>query len=188
MEQVQGKPPGTVPILEICRPTKDQPGRYIFQSTAILEYLEDIYGAEDPDMRGSTPEARARVRECMDVVNEVTTWFVLYAQNGSILYGMMREQRREAALEGLERMHKALGLLESLADSEGPFLVGELPMIVDCILMATVQFAKAVYGVDLTAKHSRVKRVVEAFEGRGTAVFPELPEEMRKMDIRMSVV
>lgn len=187
MEQVEGKPPGTLPILEISRPNADQPGKYIFQSTAILEYLEDVYGAKGPNMRGSAPEARARGRECMDVVNEAVTWFTLYVQNGSTLYGMMREQSREAAVEGLERMHKALSLLEKLADSEGPFLVGKSPTLVDCVLMATVQFAWGVYRVDLAAKHQRVRVAIDAFAMRGSAVFPELPEEMKKMNINMTV-
>lgn len=41
-----GKPPGTLPILEIAPPTapQHQDGRYIFQSTAILEYLEMFTG------------------------------------------------------------------------------------------------------------------------------------------------
>ncbi|KAF2173566.1 hypothetical protein M409DRAFT_15846 [Zasmidium cellare ATCC 36951] len=188
LEEVEGKPSGTVPILEISCPTAEQPGKYIFQSTAILEYLEDVYGPEGPDMRGSTPEARARMRECMDIVNEVTTWLVLYVQHGSSLYGMMREQSRETAVDGLERMRKALRVLEGLADEEGPFLVGESPTLVDCILMATAQFAWGVYGVDLTARHERVKMVVDAFGRRGTAVFPGLPEEMKQMNISMSVV
>ncbi|KAK4497914.1 hypothetical protein PRZ48_010569 [Zasmidium cellare] len=187
MENPKGKPPGTVPILEIARPTADKPGRYIFQSSAILEYFEDVYGSQGPDMRGSTPGARARVRECMDVVNEVTAWLILYVQNGSVFYGIMKAQSREAALEGLKRMQKALGILEGLADENGPFLVGKSPTLVDCVLVATVQFAWSVYGIHMTETHQRLKIVVDAFEERGTAVFPELPREMKELDMSMSV-
>lgn len=172
----EGKPQGTVPILEIEPPASGRPGRYIFQSTAILEYLEDAYGAEGPDMRGPTPEARARVRECTDMLNEATTWLVLYVKHGSSLYAARQNQDVGAARAGLEQMHKALSLLEKLADADGPFLVGQSPMTVDCILAATVQFAQTVYGIDMLGKHPRLEKTVRAMEGRGTAVMPELPD------------
>lgn len=124
----------------------------------------------------------------MDAASEATNWLVLYVQNASSLYGTMRQQSKGAAVEGLERMHKALDLLERLADEEVPFLVGEKPTLADCVLMAAVQFARRLYGVDLTVKHERVRRVVEEFEGRGTAVYPELPEGLKGMDMKMYVV
>ena len=187
MEEVEGKPPGTLPILELQRPSKNEPGRYIFQSSAILEYLEDKYGSEGPDMRGATPEARARVRECLDVANEICTWVVLYVQNGSTLYEAMRPQSKEAAREGLERMHKALSLLERFADPESVFLVGDSPTIVDCVLMATVRFTANVYKIDIVEGHARLRRVVDAFEKRGTAEMPQIPEAMQEMGITMHV-
>lgn len=187
MEDPEGKPPGTLPILELQRPTAESPGRYVFQSTAILEYLEDVYGSEGPDMRGQTAEARARMRECMDVANEAVTWFVLYVQNGSSLYAQLRPQQKVTAEEGSERMHKALSLLEKLADPKGPFLVGETPTLVDCVLMAAYQFGDAVYHVDIVTKHPRLRLAVEEFARRGTAIFPELPDIFKQMKITMSV-
>lgn len=187
MEEAEGKPAGTLPILELSRPTASQPGRYIYQSSAILEYLEDVYGAQGQDMRGGTAEARARTRECMDAVNEATTWMLLYIQNGSTLYAAMREQALDSAREGHERMHKALALLEKLSDPEGPYLLGQTPTIVDCVLMASAQFAEHVYHFSLTDHHPRLKMVVEAFGKRGTAVFPPLPSPLAQMDIKMHV-
>lgn len=188
MEEVEGKPPGTLPILEVRRPSNSTSGKYIFQSSAILEYLEDKYGSEGPDMRGATPEARARVRECLDVANEICIWVVLYVQNGSTLYKAMRSQSKEAAKEGLERMHKALTLLEKLADPKSVYLVGDSPTIVDCVLMATVRFMSNVYKVDLVEGHASLRRIVEAFDRRGTAEMPQIPEAMREMEITMHVM
>lgn len=138
-------------------------------------------------MRGATPEARARVRECLDVANEICNWIVLYVQNGSTLYKAMRPQSKEAARKGLERMHKALSLLERFADPESVFLVGDSPTIVDCVLMATVRFTANVHNVDIAEGHSRLKRVAEAFDMRGTAEMPQIPEAMREMGITMHV-
>lgn len=68
--------------------------------------------------------------------------------------------------------HKALCLLEELAESEGPFLVGQSPMIVDCVLMASTQIAASMHGVDLVEEHVRLKGVFEAFKASDTAVLP----------------
>lgn len=181
-EDLSGKPTGTLPILEIGSRS------YIYQSAAILEYLEDVYSNQEPDMRGITPKVRARVRDCMAIVNDATTWLELYIQNGSSLYAAMREQSVEAAKEGLMRMHKSLSLLEKLADAEGPFLVGDSPTTVGCVLAATVRFAKGVYGVDLLEEHSRLGKVMEAFERRGsTAGQLEVPDMIKEADVVMHV-
>lgn len=63
------------------------------------------------------------------------------------------------------------GLLERLADSQGPWLAswGDHPLMVDCMLLSTVHFALNVYGVDLCRSHPRLAIAVESFETREIA-------------------
>lgn len=83
-----GKPPGSVPILEIKRSTSYDKldGQYIYQSSAILEYLEDVYSGVKPNMRGETADERAKVRDCMSILNEAVTHMESYWHSASPLF------------------------------------------------------------------------------------------------------
>lgn len=80
-------------------------------------------------------------------------------------------------------------LLESMASESGPWLVesAESPLVVDCVLMATLQFASHVYGVDLHEGRPRLGRVYEAFGKRGSAKLEEAPEMIRELGCQMRV-
>lgn len=194
MEAAPGKPPGTMPILEI-RPSTETDrvdGKYIFQSTAILEYLEDVYGPGSglPDMRGSTPEDRGKMRECMDVLEEGVSFFSFYVHNSSDLMRGRQDQSAQAAKAGMARMHKMFDLLESMASADGPWLAssGAQPLIVDCVFMATVQFALHVYGVDLCEGRPRLGQVYSRFAGRQSAQMVEVPAQIRDLAQRLTVL
>jgi glutathione S-transferase len=165
-----GKPPGTLPVLEIERESAEDKldGTYIFQSTAILEYLEDVYADHKPNMRGATPKDRARVRECMDIMNEAVTCLGMYTHNASALFAGHGIQDEATAMWAGRRYHKLLDILENLADPKGPFLanVNDQPTIVDCVLLATAQFGRVSYRLDLLSGHERLKICVDAFERR----------------------
>ncbi|KAK3710989.1 hypothetical protein LTR37_010010 [Vermiconidia calcicola] len=126
MAQPPWKPAGSMPILEVRQPTAEgqNDGIFIFQSIPILEYLEDVYAPHSgtPDMRGTTPEERAKVRDCLSVISEATDTFGLYVHNASKIFDGMEEQDRGAASVALKRTHHLLSLLERVADPNGPWL------------------------------------------------------------------
>lgn len=77
----------------------------------------------------------------------------------------------QTAKEDLLGMHKALSLLERLAEMVLSWSVtGGRPMILDCVLAAMVRFAKGVYGIYSLEEHPRPRKVMEALERRGSTV------------------
>ena len=188
-----GKPPGSLPILEICPPSTDEAldGKYIFQSAAILEYLEDVYGPKfgTPNMRGFSPEDRAKVRDCMNILCEATDFFGFYCHNASKLFATVEEQSPDAAKMAIARVHHMLSLVEKLADPGGPWLAGSsgTPTIADCVAMSTMQFAEAVYGYNLTEGHPRLKQVYDAFAVRESSKMEEVPEFAKQLAPVLSV-
>lgn len=198
-EPAPGKPVGSMPILEIQPPTLNKDGtakddgHYIFQSRAILEFLEDTYGPDSRpemrDMRGSTPEDRAKVREMMDVLEEGVSFFGFYVHNASKLFEGMEEQSAEAARKGKERMERMFDLLESMAERDGPWLASKEtgPTILDCVALATVQFAREVYQVDLVSGRERLRKMCEAFELREGSRMEGFPAMIRDLGPRLSI-
>lgn len=183
LEPIPGTSARTVPLLDIGS------GRFITQSIAILEYIEDNY-PQSPYMRGKTPETAARVRELMDIAVEACTVFSMYVHQSSKLFEGLEPQSWEAARLLLGRLDVLLNQLEGMADHKGPFLSDESgqPMLVDCVMLSTLQFAQSVYDVDLTKRHPRLKTFLEAFQKRKSSRLQEgFPEEITKVARIMSV-
>lgn len=135
-------PFSTVPIL------RSEDGTLIRSSIAILEYLEERFPS--PNMLGETPQARARTRELVGVIDEATIQFGIWCHKGSPAFAGRERQSRETAILAANAYYGRLRLLEKLAgETVGPFLVGAHLTIADCIAMATLQFAEALYGVPL---------------------------------------
>lgn len=82
-------PAGTVPVLETSS------GVFISQSTAILEYLEEINPR--PNMIGDTLEARAFTRDLMSLINESTQFFGAFVTHANPLFAATVEQKHDAA-------------------------------------------------------------------------------------------
>ena len=182
MSHIPGKPPGTFPMLEYS------PGQYIFQSTAILEYLEDRY-PQAPNMRGRTLEAAARVRQLMDVFNELCAFFGMYIRNASQQFAAVLPQSEETARRALDRCHKMLTLVDKWADPEGPMLAnstGQLT-IVDCVAMATFQFAEYIYGLEILQGHPRLEQFFAAFSRNPSTELDEAPDFVREKSRILSV-
>lgn len=161
-------PAGTVPILE----TED--GTLIRSSIAILEYLEERYPT--PDMLGGTPEARARTREMVSVIDEAANQFVIWGFQGSPIYAGRKKQSREAATLAADNYHARLRLLNTMiAESEGPFVAGPQVTIADCMAAATLQFAESFYGVLVPKAHTALTDWYTCFSSRPSASPPAYP-------------
>ncbi|KAK4959100.1 hypothetical protein LTR10_003899 [Elasticomyces elasticus] len=194
MNSPPGKPNGTLPLLEIAPPSNDEatPGKYVYQSIAILEYIEEMYAGRGPSMLGATPEERAQSRDLLTVLDEAVAFLTCYSHHASGIYApLVVPQSPETARIALDRAHKVLSLLETMSCCDGPYLVtSKQPMIVDCVAMATIQFYANVYGVDLASeKHPRLARMYEAFYGRESAKWDAfvVPQGMVEVAKRMSV-
>ncbi|AUW57774.1 hypothetical protein C1T17_06315 [Sphingobium sp. SCG-1] len=105
-------PLATVPILQ----TDD--GTLIRSSIAILEYLEEHWPA--PSLLCETPQARARTRELVAVIDEATLQFGIWCHKGSPAFVGREPQRIEAATSAANAYHGRLGMLDRLAgETEG---------------------------------------------------------------------
>ncbi|KAK4902925.1 hypothetical protein LTR27_000864 [Elasticomyces elasticus] len=149
---------------------------------AIIEYLEELYTGQGPVMIGSSSWERARTRDCLAVLDEAVAFFACYGHNASAAFAKREPQSKEAARVSLVSGHKLFAQLEALVDAQGPFLMGkgEQPIVLDCMVMATLQFYKEAYDVDLTIGHPRLHTMHQAFASRKSAEWDEeVPETLR---------
>lgn len=178
-ELLRLNPAGTVPILQ----TED--GTLIRSSIAILEYLEERF--PEPDMLGRTPEAAARTRELVSVVDEAASQFVIWCREGSALFAMRKRQSAEAASVASEAYYERLKLLDTLAqESKGQFLAGSRVSIADCIAIATLQFAQNFYGVPLPDDCPALSDWYASITLRPSAAVPEYPAPLQKLAYGLS--
>jgi glutathione S-transferase len=168
-EHLERNPAGTVPVLEISS------GVFIRQSTAILEYLEEIYPS--PNMIGDTPHARAFTRDLMSLINESTQFFGAFVTHVSPLFAAMVEQKPDAANGAWNFFKQRVTALEQVVRSD-EFLTGLHPTIADCSLAALVGFARDFYGVELPSECARINQWYRRFSTRPSARTPEYPREL----------
>lgn len=139
-------PAHSLPVLEV------RPDLRLGQSIAILEYLEERSAA--PDMIGLTAEARAVTREWIAIFDEATSFFGLWARQGSRVNADRHAASREAAAVGAERFAAKLRVAEEKI--VGPFLAGADMTIADCVAFALLEFTDQFYGVPLPADCPRL--------------------------------
>lgn len=163
-------PTGAMPILQ------DNDGTVIGQSLAILDYIEDK--RPEPDMRGSTPAARARTREFVHVFDEALTFFGLWARHGSDLgHGVVRTSQDVAEICA-GRYWGQLRLVERMM-GEDAFIAGDRVTVADCVAMATLQYAADFYAVPVPPDCIRLQSWFNRFSSRPSAARPKYPEDKR---------
>jgi glutathione S-transferase len=131
-EHVQRHPLGKLPVLEL------DDGSFLTESTAIIEYLEELY--PEPPMIGRTPEERARTRELdrlADLGVLIAFARAVHATNSPLGLPPIPE----VAEHSLAAAPPVLAILDRrLADHA--YLGGERPCIADCTLRAGYGFAE----------------------------------------------
>ncbi|MBV8454728.1 MAG: glutathione S-transferase N-terminal domain-containing protein [Deltaproteobacteria bacterium] len=167
-EHLFRNPAGTVPVLEIS------PGIYVRQSTAILEYLEEVYPR--PNMIGETPEARASTRDLMSLINESTQFFGAYVMHSNPLFAGQIEQKHEAANIAWDLYQRRMTVLDQMVRSD-EFLNGLHPTIADCSLASLVGFARDLYNLELPPACRRISEWYARFSMRPSVRPPEYPAE-----------
>jgi glutathione S-transferase len=131
-EHLRRHPLGKLPVLEL------DDGSFLTESTAIIEYLEELY--PDPPMIGRTPQERARTRELdrqADLGVLIAFGRAVHATNSPLGLPAVPEVARHS----LEAAPPVLEILDGrLADHT--FLGGDRPCIADCTLRAAYGFAE----------------------------------------------
>ncbi|KAK6087994.1 hypothetical protein SCUP234_01060 [Seiridium cupressi] len=91
----------------------------------------------------------------------------------------LERQSPEAAGQAMDRVRVLLAQIEDFADPDGPYLGNkeDHPGLAGVVLLATVQFAREIYGIDLSKDHKRIATMVGTFEKRESAKWDEAPTE-----------
>jgi len=125
-------PLGTLPVLEL------EDGRFLTESAAIIEYLEELH--PDPPMIGTTPEERAKVRE-LDRLADIGVLISFARHVHATKSPLGRPPCHEVAIDAIRRVPEVLGILDRRLEQHA-FLGGSRPCIADCTLRAAYGFAE----------------------------------------------
>lgn len=142
-EHVARNPTGYVPALEVD-------GRFLGESVAILEYLDETSPA--PPLYPREPWQRARVRQLCEIVNAG----VQPLQNLNVLRrcsseaALQREWAKHFNARGLAAYEGALALLERERGAPSRFSFGDTLTAADLFLVPQVYSARR-FGVDVAA-------------------------------------
>lgn len=150
-------------------------GTTIGQSLAILEYLEERY--PEPNLLGTTASERAATRALTAVFDEATTYFGIWARQGSRLNAERHMISVDAAAVGAERFTSRLRIAEAMA-SDGPFLTGTRVTIADCVAMALLEFVQDFYGVSIPDSCPKIRAWYQRFRERRVAPPCSYPPDM----------
>jgi glutathione S-transferase len=175
-------PAASLPVLDVGN------GVVIRQSLAILEYLEERY--PQPTLLGATAEARAATRELVALFDEATTFFGIWARQGSRLNAAedtaetLRTERHAAspaaAAVGAERFGSKLRTAEAFIAGSS-FLTGDAVTIADVVAMALLEFVQEFYGVELPASCPKLLRWYATFSQRPAVSPCRYPSELKAL-------
>ena len=127
---LEKNPNGGVPVLEL------DDGSFLTESSAIIEYLEELH--PEPPLLGATPLERARAREAERRVDyglmaPITRFFF----NSSPFFAHL-DQSEEVAARARAAVPGALERTEAWIGA-GPWILGERLSIADCALFAALE-------------------------------------------------
>lgn len=132
-EYLARNPFGTMPVLELAD------GRTIFESLAIIEYLEEIHPT--PSMWGATPEARGQARtleRVTDVRVLIPSATYVHAVNSPLGW----PPNPAVAEHAMGQLRTAFAWLDGELSDGRPFLIGDRITVADCTLQAALQFMR----------------------------------------------
>lgn len=161
-------PAGLIPVLEL------DDGSYIPESSAIVEYLEEIH--PEPSMIGDTPEVRGKVRAVERIASDLAIVAGAMLQHSHPRFAGHIKQVPAVAEVMRANASQQLAVLE-MHIGEKPFLVTDRPTIADVTLFSFTQAFRVRMNTTLTEGYSRLSAWYERFEKRPSAVFKGLPHE-----------
>jgi maleylacetoacetate isomerase len=143
-------PVRSVPALELS------PGQNLFESMAIIEYLEEMY--PEPPLLPADAVARARVRAMAQIV----ACEMHPLNNLRVLRYLARELKQDDAARDrwyAHWIHEGFNALEPLLPESGSFCFGPTPTVADLFLIPQVANALR-YKVDISA-YPKVRRIYD---------------------------
>lgn len=123
-------PAGQVPVLEL------DDGSFLPESSAIIEYLEELHPS--PPMIGETPAARARVRMIERIASDLGVLTIAWAQHTHPMFAT-RLTQVPAAGEALKPMIANLLAILEVHIGAAPFLAGDHVSVADFTLYPLFQ-------------------------------------------------
>jgi len=147
---------GKVPVLEI------EPGVFLSESLAIIEYLEEC--SPEPSMLGRTTLERARVRE-LDRIAELRVLLPLARLAHAVNSPTARRPDPSLAEHYGSMLPVGLRHIDGLLRDGRPFIAGDRPTIVDCTLGAALDFGRW-RGVALGEDYVEVMAWYERYRAR----------------------
>lgn len=132
-EHLARHPAGKLPVLEVA------PGHFLTESLAIIEYLEERW--PEPPLIGTSPEARARVRE-LERIAEIGVLHPVARAVHATRSPLGLPPAPEVAAHALAALPDGLARLDAVLADGRRFLAGDRATIADCTLAAALQFAR----------------------------------------------
>jgi glutathione S-transferase len=155
-------PAGLIPVLEL------DDGSYIPESSAIVEYLEEIH--PEPSMIGGTPELRGKVRAVERIASDLAIVAGTMLQHSYPGFASHIKQIPAVAEVMRANAGRQLAVLEEHIGDK-TFLVTDRPTIADFTLFSFTQAFRVRMNTTLTAGYPRLTAWYERFEKRPSAVF-----------------
>jgi len=155
-------PAGLIPVLEL------DDGSHIPESSAIVEYLEEIY--PEPSMTGDTPEMRGKVRAVERIASDLAIVAGVMLQHSHPRFASQFKQVPAVAEVMRANASAQLAVLEKHI-GEKPFLVAERPTIADFTLFSFTQAFRVRMNTVLTEGYPLLSAWYERFEKRPSAAF-----------------
>lgn len=155
-------PAGLIPVLEL------DDGSYVPESSAIVEYLEDVH--PEPSMLGATANVRGKVRALERIASDLAIVAGTMLQHSHPRFAGHIKQVPAVAEVMRANVDQQLAVLEEHIGT-GTFLVGEQPTIADITLFSFTQAFKTRMDTDLTEGYPRLSAWYERFAKRPSVAF-----------------
>ena len=143
-------------------------GSYIPESSAIVEYLEEVH--PEPSMMGDTPEMRGRVRALERIASDLAIVSGTMLQHFHPRFASHIKQVPAVAEAMRANVEQQLAVLEAHIGTK-PFLAAERPTTADITLFSFTQAFKVRMNTTLTEGFPHLSAWYERFEQRPSAAF-----------------
>jgi len=153
-------PAGLIPVLEL------DDGSYIPESSAIVEYLEEIH--PEPSMSGETPEIRGKVRAVERIASDLAIVAGVMLQHSHPRFASRITQVPAVADVMRANVHQQLAALEKHIGTQR-FLVTDRPTLADVTLFSFTQAFRVRMNTTLTEGYPLLSAWYERFEKRPSA-------------------
>jgi glutathione S-transferase len=155
-------PAGLIPVLEL------DDGSHIPESSAIVEYLEDVY--PQPSMIGDTPAVRGKVRAVERIASDLAIVAGTMLQHSHPRFASHIKQVPAVSEVMRASVSQQLAVLERHIGAK-PFLVTDRPTIADVTLFSFTQAFRVRMNTALTEGYPLLSAWYERFAKRPSAAF-----------------